>query len=314
MLGARWGAAVPFRWRRALHGRRTAPNRSWPHSGSGPSGPARPFRRTARWERLGRPSMLDHYRDTFPAEPLVVELGGVRFGNAAGLRLALDRGAVAVVSLCRMGADDVPDGVEHHVIGMLDTTEDENPNLVLVLADTTAGIAALTERSRVRALRRRGEPHSHCRRCLAVPAPRHGAPRMRSTWLPAHSTSPSRSSGGQSRCCGEEDAPRAPATSPHAATPADEGWRRHRSSLGVRMRDQGQSAPGAAPISTGVTSPRESVSSPFRSLTRRPGRRLPAGIELVRACWASLRHAQRTVPRGSPRSRRARQRVPIRDQ
>lgn len=146
MLGARWGAtAVPFRWRRALHGRRnyTEPRLTaadldhlarLAHRGGQPDGNGWP----------GRPSMLDHYRDAFPAAPLVVELGGVRFGNAAGLLLALDRGADAVVSLCRMGADDVPDGVEHHVIGMLDTTEDENPNLVLVLADTTAGIAALT--------------------------------------------------------------------------------------------------------------------------------------------------------------------------
>ena len=150
MLGARWGAtAIPFQWRRALHGRRTytEPTLSaadldrysrLAHRGGAPDQHGWP----------GRSSMVEHYLDEFPAPPRVVELGGVRFGNAAGLQLALDDGVDAVVSLCRMGTSDVPDDVEHHVIGLLDTTSEENPNLVLVLTDTADGIASLLERGR----------------------------------------------------------------------------------------------------------------------------------------------------------------------
>jgi len=47
-----------------------------------------------------------------------------------------------------MGTDDVPTGVEHHVIGLLDTTEAENPNLVLLLAEVVDGIAALKAEGR----------------------------------------------------------------------------------------------------------------------------------------------------------------------
>jgi len=38
--------------------------------------------------------------------------------------------------LCRMGRFDVPSDIEHHVIGLLDTTSADNPNLGFVLADT----------------------------------------------------------------------------------------------------------------------------------------------------------------------------------
>lgn len=50
----------------------------------------------------------------FPAEPKLVELGGVLFGNAAALQMAIEDGADAVVSMCRMGTHDVPTGFEHH--------------------------------------------------------------------------------------------------------------------------------------------------------------------------------------------------------
>lgn len=174
MLGARWGAtAVPFRWRRLLNGRGPDPT---------PGMSAADLDRLARLAHRGgapdqhgwpgRSSMVEHYLDEFPAPPRLVELGGVRFGNAAGLRLALDDGADAVVSLCRMGTDDVPDGVEHHVIGLLDTTREENPNLVLVLTDTTDGIAALVEQGR--------DVYVHC------VAAENRTPTVAATWLCRH--------------------------------------------------------------------------------------------------------------------------------
>lgn len=150
MLGARWGAtAVPFGWRRLLNGRGPDPTPGL--SSADLDRLARLAHRAGAPDRHGWPgrsSMVEHYLDEFPAPPRVVELGGVRFGNSAGLQLALDDGADAVISLCRMGADDVPAGVEHHVIGLLDTTPEENPNLVLLLTDTTDAVALLVAEGR----------------------------------------------------------------------------------------------------------------------------------------------------------------------
>jgi hypothetical protein len=174
MLGARWGAtAVPFGWRRLLNGRGPDPS---------PALSAADLDRLARLARRagepdphgwpGRSSMVEHYLDAFPAPSQVVELGGVRFGNAAGLRLALADGVDAVVSLCRMGTDDVPAGVEHHVVGLLDTTAEENPNLVLVLTDTTDGIASLLEQGR--------DVYVHC------VAAENRTPTVAASWLCRH--------------------------------------------------------------------------------------------------------------------------------
>lgn len=174
MLGARWGAtAVPFGWRRALHGRRTYDQASLT---------AADLDRLARlayrggsadqhgWP--GRSSMVEHYLDGFPSPPQMVELGGVRFGNVAGLRLALADGVDAVISLCRMGTDDVPVGVEHHVIGLLDTTPEQNPNLVMVLSDTTDALGALVAEGR--------DVYVHC------VAAENRTPTLAAAWLCRH--------------------------------------------------------------------------------------------------------------------------------
>ena len=75
--------------------------------------------------------------------PLVVEIDGAWFGNAAGVEQAVRDGATVVISLCRMGTADVPAGVEHHTIGLIDTNLADNPNLVFVLRDTAATIDEL---------------------------------------------------------------------------------------------------------------------------------------------------------------------------
>ena len=69
-----------------------------------------------------------------------VQLDGAWFGNYGGLGAAVDAGATVVVSLCRMGIDDVPDTVEHHTIGLIDSDLDDNPNLTHVLLDTAQTI------------------------------------------------------------------------------------------------------------------------------------------------------------------------------
>jgi hypothetical protein len=147
LLGARWGAtALPFAWRRHLHGRRTY---------AAPALTVADLERLARlaangarpdahgWPGIG--SMLPHYRQRFRDEPRRVTLAGVQFGNVHALADAVADGADTVISLCRMGTRDVTAPVQHHVLGLLDSTPDENPNLVFLLDDLVHGIAELVD-------------------------------------------------------------------------------------------------------------------------------------------------------------------------
>ena len=84
-------------------------------------------------------------RATSADAPSCAEIDGAWFGNAAGLPQALEQGATAVVSLCRMGTTDVPAGVEHLTVALLDTTRADNPNLAFVLADTAETVAELVD-------------------------------------------------------------------------------------------------------------------------------------------------------------------------
>jgi ADP-ribosyl-[dinitrogen reductase] hydrolase len=67
------------------------------------------------------------------------------FGNFGGTVHAVDDAATVVVSLCRMGTGDVPQGVEHHTVGLIDTTAADNPNAAFLLLDTARTIGALTD-------------------------------------------------------------------------------------------------------------------------------------------------------------------------
>lgn len=150
LLGARWGAtAVPFAWRRVLHGRRIY--------GDAPLMAAN-LERMARLafggghpDSHGWPSvrsMLPHYERQWPAEPLRADFDGVEFGNVHALSGAIAAGADTVISLCRMGTDEVPSHVAHHTLGLLDTTAEENPNLGFVLRDTADGLRHLIAEGR----------------------------------------------------------------------------------------------------------------------------------------------------------------------
>jgi len=138
LLGSRWGAtAVPAAWQRILHGHaadptpvltaidldsqaRLAANGGRPDPNGWP----------------GRPSMVDHYRQLpRPPQGRDAAFHGVRFGDTVTLDAAIADGAQTVVSLCRMGTDDVPPHVEHHVVGLHDTGHSDNPNLTLLLED-----------------------------------------------------------------------------------------------------------------------------------------------------------------------------------
>jgi ADP-ribosyl-[dinitrogen reductase] hydrolase len=147
LLGARWGGtAVPLSWRRVLHGRRTYDE---PALRAGDlDAIARLAVNDGRPDPIGWPgvrTLVDHYAARYPSRPLVKDIEGAWFGNVHGLPEALDQGATAVVSLCRMGSADVPAGVEHFTVALIDTTAEDNSNLAFVLADTAQTIVELVD-------------------------------------------------------------------------------------------------------------------------------------------------------------------------
>ena len=152
LAGAWWGAtAVPLEWRQDLHGRSNY--RTTPWNAADLDRLARLAVAGGESDRAGWPavdSLLPHYRRDWPADPLVDNLDDwVSIGNVHALTAQLARVDV-VVSLCRMGQVDVPPPVEHHVIGLLDTDAEDNPNLGFVLADTADFLArCAAERRRV---------------------------------------------------------------------------------------------------------------------------------------------------------------------
>lgn len=146
LLGARWGAsAVPAAWRRILHG--------WPGAKGerlvelaqlavtggrpGPNGwPLAERVDYAGW--TGRDTAVRHPNDEG------VWLGGV------GALDSLPDGVTAVVSLCLVGSDQVPDGVEHIPFRLIDRPEPrENPNLAFVIGDAARTVQALRDEGHV---------------------------------------------------------------------------------------------------------------------------------------------------------------------
>jgi ADP-ribosyl-[dinitrogen reductase] hydrolase len=142
LVGARWGAtSVPFRWRRDLHGP--------------------PGMRAADLVRLAQLTVSRGVPadDGWPLVPMlgghragqapyVAELPGdpgVLLGNLASLPSAV-AGVDAVVSLCRVGAEEVPPEVEHHEVLLVDRADaTANVNLDLVIEDTAEAVASLRD-------------------------------------------------------------------------------------------------------------------------------------------------------------------------
>lgn len=149
LLGARWGAsAVPASWRRRLHGwpglrardlvrlgvltahRGQADSHGWP------SGATVDY---SNWAHRG--ALVAHPDDDH------VWLSGV------GLLAELPSGVDAVVSLCRLGTDDLPGAAVHaqdHVeIWLIDSDRPEiNPNLDYVLNEAADAIRELRSEGR----------------------------------------------------------------------------------------------------------------------------------------------------------------------
>lgn len=120
LLGAAHGAsAVPAQWRRVLHG--------WPGLRS------RGLIELA--DRIVRGGAADTFDYSYRRWPGVDARArhpydeGVWLGGIGALR-ELPDGVDAVVSLCRVGDADLPDGIEHVEVRLIDTDDpNDNPNL-----------------------------------------------------------------------------------------------------------------------------------------------------------------------------------------
>ncbi len=134
LLGARWGAsAVPAKWRRKLHG--------WP--GLNAKGLAALASRSARggaddsagWPSIPRMTYPGYRSGSVVAHP---HDPGLLLGDAGAVALG---GFDAVVSLCRMGSEDL--GVEHIEFWLIDAGAGENANLEFVIEDAARTVQAL---------------------------------------------------------------------------------------------------------------------------------------------------------------------------
>lgn len=141
LLGSRWGvSAIPLEWRRLVHG--------WPGWRDGDL-------QRAVFEALSGRPWPDTFRDHPPAAvPVVPHPGdpGVLLGDVSGLR-ALPAGVDAVVSLCRVGYDQMPQPApspgDHLDVWLVDSSEPEdNPNLDLVAEQTVELLSELRDEGR----------------------------------------------------------------------------------------------------------------------------------------------------------------------
>lgn len=142
LLGARWGvSAVPQEWLARLHG--------WPGM------TARDLVRLAiltaqrgtsygggGWPECERMDYRGYGGEaTYVPHPLV---DGVWIGGALPLD-DLPREIDAVVSLCRIGTTQVAEGLQTHVVRLLDTVADDNPNIDFVVDDAARTVLRLRD-------------------------------------------------------------------------------------------------------------------------------------------------------------------------
>jgi len=138
LLGATHGAsAVPAAWRRILHG--------WPGRS------ARDLVALSTTIATGGTAPFDgdytryEQTDTLAQHPYDEQ---VWIGGAGALH-NLPTGVDAVISLCRTGVDDGPNGIEHVEVRLIDKPlAAENPNLGFVLHDTVALLEQLRREGR----------------------------------------------------------------------------------------------------------------------------------------------------------------------
>jgi ADP-ribosylglycohydrolase len=190
LAGARWGAtAVPLGWRRVLHGRVTYDEPAI--DAARLDALARLAARRGRPDGSGWPGIarMGYGR----MAPVCVELDGAWFGNVAGRTQALAEGATVVISLCRTGTDEIPAGVEHDTIGLIDTDAADNPNRAFVLHDTARTVADLVDAGE--------RVFVHCARA------EHRAPSMAAAYLIRRGADPTSAIGRASAATGGAPSP-----------------------------------------------------------------------------------------------------------
>ncbi|MFW6597116.1 ADP-ribosylglycohydrolase family protein [Propionibacteriaceae bacterium Y2011] len=145
LLGARWGfSAVPWRWRRLLHG--------WPR------GTAKSLADLAvltiaggRPDRQGWPTTdrLDYSSwPGFTSYAVHPHDPGVRLSGAAALD-ELPADVTAVVSLARLGVHQVPGEVVHAEFRIIDSGRADNPNLAYAIDEAARAVQTLRDEGHV---------------------------------------------------------------------------------------------------------------------------------------------------------------------
>lgn len=146
LLGARWGAsAIPAAWRRIVHGypgehaERLVELAQLTVIGGRPGPNGWPLAERIDYSGWpGTDALARHPHDD-----------GVWLGGVDALD-HLPEGVTAVVSLCLVGSQQVPKGVEHVVFRLIDREEGaENPNLDFVIDDAARTVQALRDEGHV---------------------------------------------------------------------------------------------------------------------------------------------------------------------
>lgn len=152
VLGGRWGAsAIPQEWQANLHG--------WGmHTGFSPS-----IAGAAAVTALATLTLQGGADDShgWPTGPRIdynsrgvggtcvphplVE--GVWIGDAGALE-DLPPHINAVVSLCRVGTAQIPDGISNHVVRLIDSTATDNPNVDFIIDDAARTVLRLRDQGR----------------------------------------------------------------------------------------------------------------------------------------------------------------------
>ena len=175
LAGAVWGATqVPLGWQRLLHG--------WPgHTANDLTRLAVLAASGGRADNLGWPSAplapSDHLLHTPPRQHPHDD--GVWLGSLRGLR-ELPAGVGAVVSLCRVGRDNIPADVESVRVWLVDQP-DSNAHLDWTLADAADVIAELRSENK-QVFVHCAEARSRTAAVAALYAVRHRGVPLRQAW------------------------------------------------------------------------------------------------------------------------------------
>ncbi|YAL84055.1 ADP-ribosylglycohydrolase family protein [Dermacoccaceae bacterium W4C1] len=144
MLGARWGvSAVPWRWRRILHGWDAANARTLEQCAVLAVRGGHPD--SQGWPTVERLSYEGN--EGYGARAVHPLDAGVLLTGAQALD-DLPEQVDAVVSLCRVGTAQVPAGLAHAEFRLLDRDDADNPNIDFVLSDAAEAVSTLRDEGR----------------------------------------------------------------------------------------------------------------------------------------------------------------------